>query len=158
MSVNKSRTHVLVLPEDGANRQIANGFQLAVDSRQLQVLVEAGGWMKVLDCFETDHIWEMQRSTNRFMVLLIDLDGKQERQWFALTKIPRDLAERVFVLSTSTEPEGLKNDLGSYEAIGRALAKDCRDGTELTWSHGLLQHNAEEVRRLRERVRPILFP
>lgn len=28
MSVNKERPHVLILPEDDANRQLANGFQL----------------------------------------------------------------------------------------------------------------------------------
>lgn len=42
--------------------------------------------------------------------------------------------------------------------IGLALAKDCRDGTELTWNHGLLRHNVGELNRLRIRIRPILFP
>jgi len=47
--------------------------------------------------------------------------------------------------------------LGSYETIGRALAEDCREGTDTTWEHGLLRHNSGEIGRLRERVRPILF-
>ncbi len=158
MSVNKSKAHVLVLPEDDANRQIANGFQLYVDSRQLQVLVEAGGWAKVLECFATEHIRRMERFPNRFMVLVIDLDDRGDRRSYVAAKIPIHLTHRVFILSTLTEPEKLKTDLGSYETIGFALAKDCREGTDKTWSHKLLQHNAAEVRRLNEQVRPILFP
>jgi hypothetical protein len=158
MSVNKSKPHVLVLPEDDANRQIANGFQRDVASRQLQVLVEAGGWTKVLECFVTDHSSWMERVKNRLMVLLIDLDDKENRQQSVKAKIPADLAHRVFILSTRTEPEKLRTDLGSYETIGRALAKDCREGTDKTWSHPLLRHNLDEVRRLNEQVRPILFP
>jgi hypothetical protein len=38
-----------------------------------------------------------------------------------------------------------------------ALAKDCREGTDTTWWHALLQHNASELDRLRACVRPILF-
>lgn len=53
--MNKERPHILVLPEDGANRQLANGFLLEVDlarQRQMQVLAEAGGWRHVLHLFE----------------------------------------------------------------------------------------------------------
>jgi hypothetical protein len=64
----------------------------------------------------------------------------------------------VFILGTLTEPEALKRDLGSYETIGLALAQDCRDETDTTWGHDLLRHNAGELERLRETVRPILFP
>ncbi len=41
MSVNRHLPHVFVLPEDGANRQLAKGFHLEVDwtrQRQMQVL------------------------------------------------------------------------------------------------------------------------
>jgi hypothetical protein len=158
MSVNKSKPHVLVLPEDDANRQIANGFQLEVASRQLQILVEAGGWTKVLESFATEHIRWMEQFQNRFMVLVIDLDNRDDRHSYAAAKIPAHLTDRVFILSTLTEPEKLKDDLGTYETIGLALAKDCRDGIDKTWSHKLLRHNADEVRRLNEPVRPILFP
>ena len=63
----------------------------------------------------------------------------------------------MFILSVLTEPEELKGSLGSYETIGTAMAKDCREGTDTTWGHALLRHNAGELVRLRERVRPILF-
>ena len=44
-----------------------------------------------------------------------------------------------------------------YEDIGRAMAKDCREETNTTWGHGRLRHNAGELDRLRQHVRPILF-
>jgi hypothetical protein len=60
MSVNKYTPHILVLPEDDANRQLANGFLLHPSlSTQIQVLEEVGGWSKVLDCFEKDHVKKM---------------------------------------------------------------------------------------------------
>lgn len=92
------------------------------------------------------------------MVLLIDFDGRQDRLDTAKAQIPTRLTERVFILGTLTEPEGLKRaKLGSYEAIGTTLARDCREGTETTWKHHLIRHNASELDRLREHVRPILF-
>jgi hypothetical protein len=57
-----------------------------------------------------------------------------------------------------TEPEELKATLCSYETIGMALAQDCREGTDTTWGHALLKHNTAEIERLRQHVRPILFP
>ncbi|HEX4229241.1 MAG TPA: hypothetical protein VHZ07_11265 [Bryobacteraceae bacterium] len=61
MSVNKFKPHVLILPEDDANRQLANGFLLALDpivQRNVQVLPVAGGWIEVLHCFKSDHVAE----------------------------------------------------------------------------------------------------
>jgi hypothetical protein len=75
----------------------------------------------------------------------------------AKAAIPARLTDRVFVLGVLTKPEEIKASLGSYETIGMALAKDCREGTDTIWGHALLQHNAGELVRLREHVRPILF-
>lgn len=161
MSVNRELPHVLVLPEDDANRQIANGFQLALDwqhERRLQVLAPAGGWNRVFDAFESDHIREMERNSNRFMVLLIDFDGDAGRLQRSKGRIPPHLAERVLVLGAWTEPEKLKNaGLGTYEEIGAKLANDCRDESNTIWSHELLRHNAGELNRLSAQVRSILF-
>jgi hypothetical protein len=159
MSVNKYLPHVYVLPEDDANRQLANGFVLdqALSTRSIQVLEEAGGWNEVLDHFLSDQVGAMDRYPHRSMVLLIDFDRDGDRLSYAKAKIPERLIERVYILGTWNEPEDLKVDLGSYETIGRAMAKDCREGTNATWGHHLLQHNAGELNRLRERVRPILF-
>jgi hypothetical protein len=158
--MNMERPHVLVLPEDDANRQLANGFQLchSLDTRRMQVLKEAGGWRVVLDHFENELVPGMQRNQNRFVVLLIDFDGKEDRLEMAKARIPDHLKERVFVLGAWRNPEELRRNLGSYEEIGSAMAKDCLEDEELTWSHDLLRHNAGELERLRESVRPILFP
>jgi len=146
-----------VLPEDDANRQLANGFLLELHSavlRKIQVLEEVGGWYQVLERFESDHVAGMDRYATRHMVLLIDFDRQEDRLAYAMTRIPDRLRERVFVLGVLSEPEDLRRPL---EEVGSALARDCRDGTETTWNHELLRHNAGELARLREIVRPILF-
>ncbi len=161
MSVNDDLPHVLVLPEDRANLRLANGFHLEVPwdrQRQMQVLRVAGGWNGVLSLFKLEHEVEMKRCRYRSMVLLIDFDGEEDRLTKAKAAIPEDLTDRVFVVGAWTEPEALKGALGAYEEIGRALAKDCREGTDNIWGHELLKHNASELDRLREHVRPILFP
>jgi hypothetical protein len=162
MSVNKYQPHVLVLPEDDANLQIANGFHVHVPwnrQRRMQVLPVAGGWVKVLDQFHSNHLDKMESNSGRFMVLLIDLDGIEGRFAEAKARIPADLADRVFILSALTTPEALRQaNLGPYEDIGSDMARDCREGTDNIWGHELLQHNKSELDRLRERVRPILFP
>ncbi len=161
MSVNKHLPHVFVLPEDDANRQLANGFQLEIDfarQRRMFVLPVAGGWTAVLDQFLSDEVAGMDANTTRFMVLLIDFDGRNERLEDARRRIPERLRDRVFILGAWNEPEDLKSaGLGTYETIGSGLARDCRDGSNTIWEHDLLRHNAGEVARLRERVRPILF-
>jgi hypothetical protein len=131
MSVNRYQPHVLVLPEDDANRQLANGFiqDQDVSTRRIQVLEPAGGWMRVLECFTSDHVRAMETCQLRSMVLLIDFDGKKDRMNLAKEVIPSHLTERVFVLGVLTEPEDLrKASLGSYETIGRAMAKDLPRG------------------------------
>jgi hypothetical protein len=137
MSADKHQPHVLVLPEDDANRQMARGFLLdqSVSIRRIQVLPVAGGWRKALDSFGAEHIREMDRYPNRSMVLLIDFDGHKERLTYAKTFVPDHLIDRVFVIGVWTEPEKIRADLGSYEEIGMALAKDCREETDTAWAH-----------------------
>jgi hypothetical protein len=162
MGVNRRKPHVFVLPEDDANSRLANGFHLEVDGAafwQMDVLPSAGGWTAVIDRFLSDHVQDMNRYPGRYMVLLIDFDGKQQRLNDIKARIPGHLKERVFVLGTWTEPEALKAaDLGSYEAIGKAMAQNCREGTVTIWDHALLRHNSSELDRLRQEVCPILFP
>jgi hypothetical protein len=161
VSVNNYKPHLLVLPEDDADRQLADGFHLEVDwsrQRQMQVLRVAGGWREVLKRFNEGEVQGMEKWSERFMALLIDFDRNEDRLEIAKAAVPAHLTERVFVLGARTEPEDLrKAKLGDYEAIGSALAKDCREETDSTWGHPLLQHNANELARLGEKVRPILF-
>ena len=86
---NRYPPHILVLPEDDANSQLANGFQQHLFLwNRIQVLPVAGGWTKVLDSFEKDHVREMVTYPNRTMVLLIDFDGQQERLGRAMATFP----------------------------------------------------------------------
>ena len=152
---------MLVIPEDDANRQVANGFYLALDperSRRLQVLPPAGGWQKVLETFRRDHVANMGRYPKRMVVLLVDFDGDSNRLGNFQENIPPDLADRVFVLGAFDEPENLKRGgLGTYEQIGRAMAGECRADTDGIWNHDQLRHNQRELKRLREQARTILF-
>lgn len=158
MSVNKYKPHLFVLPEDDANINLANGFHLGVDLiRQMQVLSAAGGWNAALERFKSEHVKGMDEWPERFIVLLIDFDGRENRLEIAKAAIPEHLADRVFVLGVLSRPEELKAILGAYEEIGLAMADDCRRGTDSTWGHALLKHNASELERLRVSVRSILF-
>jgi len=58
MSVNKYKPHVVVLPEDRANLQIANGFLLNPDlnERLIQVLPHVRGWQTVLNKFVDERV------------------------------------------------------------------------------------------------------
>jgi hypothetical protein len=161
MSANKYLPHVLVLPEDDANRQVANGFFLALDrssQRQFDVREVAGGWNEVLERFSNVYAAEMERVPVRFMVLLLDFDNRADRLEVAKERIPVHLRERVFILGALSEPEDLKVELGSFETIGLGMARDCREGTDSIWRHRLLRHNTPEITRLQEQVRAFLFP
>ena len=109
--------------------------------------------------FEKDHVHEMNLYPKRFMVLLIDFDRRgEERLKKAKGVIPDHLKERVFVLGPRDEPKDLTGaGLGPLETIGRELARNCRDETYTIWGHEELRHNAGELDRLRQAVRPILF-
>jgi hypothetical protein len=159
MSVNKYQPHVMVLPEDDANSQLATGFQLRLDParlRQMQVLPVAGGWIEVLDRFESDHVAEMGHNSNRLMVLLVDFDGNAGRLDQAKRRIPGHLTERVFIPGALSEPEELKARLGTYEAIGSALAQDCREETDTIW--GACSSSAQCQRACPSKRAPDLVP
>lgn len=162
MSVNKFSLHVLILPEDDANRQIANGFVLALSplgGRQVQVLPVAGGWREVLRQFSEEHVRPMEKWNERRLILVLDFDGDDQRRETVEKTIPPQIKDRVFVLGTLTEPEDLKRDgLGSYEQIGIRLCTECERASDGIWHHRLLSHNAQELKQLREDIRPILFP
>ncbi|HWZ43776.1 MAG TPA: hypothetical protein VNW97_09880 [Candidatus Saccharimonadales bacterium] len=151
MGVNRNKPHVFVLPEDDADRRVANGFRLQLAGNafwQMQVLPVAGGWNRVLTLFENDHLAPMGRFPNRFMVLLIDFDNDEARLEVAKRSVPEHLTNRVFILGSLTEPEALKPDLGSLETIGSKMAEDCRaDITDRAWGHRLLRHNSGELDR-----------
>lgn len=161
MSVNNDKPHVIVLPEDDADRQIANGFLLdpSIKLRNIQVLGPARGWGKVLDRFLDVHVAELRKWPQRHLVLLIDFDGhvdKRTEQF--ISQFPEDVRDRVFLLGTQGEPEDLKKDRGeSFENIGKKLAGECYYDETNLWNHQLLAHNAAERARLNAKVKTILF-
>ncbi len=162
MSVNKFLPYVYILPEDDADRQIANGFVLdsLVNLRAVQVLPPPGGWRKVRDEFEQIHCGLMSGNPNQHIVLLVDFDDQTvDRMKQMRAFIPKSLADRVFVIGVESEPERLKVAIGtSYEQIGQDLARECRGTTRDKWSHFLLKHNSAELDRMTPILKPILFP
>lgn len=161
MSRDKYQKQVWVLPEDDANRQIAQGFTLeaSVKARSIHVLPAAGGWSAVRNSFSCQYNDDLLKYRSCVMVLLVDFDGQGAKRLEAVLS-DRDpaLEDRVFVLGADDEPERLKVELRmTYEQIGRALAKECRDGTRTLWEHNMLAHNQGELERMMPLVKPILF-
>ena len=165
--INRYKPHLLVLPEDDANRQIANGFILNsnVNEFAIQVLPIADGWGKLVDKFKDDHVSLMRRFPRRMMVLLIDFDRQGERLSYVKSQIPEALQDRVFILGVLSEPEDLKRikkkfesiGTGKLEQIGETLANDCSNNTNELWGHDLLKHNKTELDRMILSVKPFLF-
>jgi hypothetical protein len=160
--INKYKKHILVLPEDEANIQIANGFVLHpnLNDRAIQVMPPLRGWKKVVEAFTEEYAPEMMgKYSDRMIVLLMDFDNNYEsRLSYVKDQIPEDLKARVFVLGVLSEPENLSRDINKdFEKIGEALAKDCPDKTNELWGHNLLKHNKAELDRMASSVKPFLF-
>ncbi len=160
MSVNKYKPHLYVIPEDDADRQIADGFVLhaRVASRQVQVVEPAGGWSRVLDIFKVEYLPLLQNSMTH-IVMLVDFDGSPaERRAKFEFEITEELRSRVFVVGPLDTPESLRQSIGKdYESIGKALADDCDRGTSDVWGHLQLLHNEAERVRLVGTVKQFLF-
>ncbi|NJL41272.1 MAG: hypothetical protein HC899_34565 [Leptolyngbyaceae cyanobacterium SM1_4_3] len=160
MSVNKYLPHILVLPEDEADSDIANGFLLhpQLNARSIQVLPYVGGWKVVVEKFITNFIPTMRQYPNRWFVLLIDFDREEDRLDYIKQQIPDDVKDRVFVLGALSNPEELRSSLEkSLEAIGESLSANCSDNTDGLWGHDLLRHNKTELERMISSVKPFLF-
>ena len=160
--IDRYRPHVLVLPEDDANRQMANGFVLhpGVNSRTIQILDTAGGWASVVEYVKKDgNINHLRKFEQCRVVLLLDYDNQFPGRFDSICeKIPGDLRDRVYVLGVLSEPEELKSDLKKpFEKIGNALASECCRDVQEVWQHPLLRHNHGELVRLIQDVTPFLF-
>lgn len=162
---NREVPHVLVVPEDDANRQIANGFvdHPDVSKAHIQVLQPLGGWLKVKQSLADRQLAGLRTYPNRLLVLIIDYDGIDTGTRFSDVQaaVPEEFRHRVFILGARTDPEQLKRSTPgrpSLEKIGRALAEDCLAGTQSTWSQPELDCNLGELERMRATVGPCLFP
>lgn len=160
MSINKYKPHLLILPEDDANREIANGFvnSLKINERIIQILPIADGWTKAMEKFIDDYASGMQKFPQRRIVLLINFDQRENRFDYVKKAIPTDLQDRVFILGVQSNPENLRNSTQqSFETIGETLADNCADNIDDLWGHELLQHNSDELERIRESIKSFLF-
>lgn len=159
MAVNKYKPHVLVIPEDDANRQLADAFALEVENfRNIQVLPEVGGWGHVCDKFHSEYAKSMRVYPNRYVILLLDIDDCESRRNEIMSKIPQDIKSRVLLLGVKNEPERLKSDLLCPLAqIGASLARECKDRRREIWMHDLLKDNLDGIDILGDGIRAILF-
>ncbi len=127
--MNKYAFHIYVIPEDDADRQIADGFVLhhEVTTARIQVMPLARGWRNVLKTFQDEYIQTLRNYSQAHVVMLIDFDGHVETRKAEFDQaIPDDLKARVFVLGSKNDPETLKRSLNiSFEEIGESLANDC---------------------------------
>ncbi|SRR5579871_3887704 len=159
MSINKDRPHVLILPEDERNRQLADGFYIELQSpRQFRVLGAEKGWPGVKQAFAAVHARLMETYPDRYMILLADGDGDPALLRRRLEEvIPEAVADRVFILGARGEAEDLKRAVpGRYEKIGELLAIECRTGTNQVWNNEQLRHNADELARM-QAIKELLF-
>ena len=161
MAVNKHKPHVVLVPEDDKDRQIANGFRdyFAVATNRFDIRNVAGGWSKVLDYFTSTMIFYLDRHADARVILFIDFDKQFESRLKLFTEaIPDECKGRVYVIGSFDTPEELSNATQlSAEAIGKKLAEECDSGSTELWQHDHLNHNASELERLRIDVKPILF-
>ncbi|OYW76080.1 MAG: hypothetical protein B7Z37_10400 [Verrucomicrobia bacterium 12-59-8] len=166
MSANNYLPHLLVLPEDDANRQILVGFRNhhAVNFRRMDVQNIAGGWLVAVKSVKDEHVPLMRKFPKRHVLLVIDFDGHSERRDQILSEIPAELKSRFYILSCSDEPERLLASMGvraeegsKLETLGKCLASDCDHNTNETWEHEMLAHNEAELERLKTNVKGFLF-
>ncbi len=161
MSVNKYQPHLYLIPEDDANRQIANGFVMhsKVHARQVQVVAPAGGWHRVLEVFRSEYLQLVQQNDRTHVVMVVDFDGHIDERLDGMnSQVPQAIRSRVFVVGARDTPEVLKKALNKgFEEIGRSLADDCDRNTVETWGHEHLRHNEPDRLRLVQVARPILF-
>lgn len=156
---NKYKDHLLILPEDDANKDLALGFvnSLAKGANAVQIESVAGGWSAARDRLG-GLLPSLRRFDKRRVLVLVDFDESGTRREDVLGGVPEALKHRVFVLGVWSEPEALQKALGrrAREAIGEDLARECLGASTAHWGHPLLAHNAGELARLRADVLPFL--
>ncbi len=161
MSVNVYQPHLLVIPEDEANRDIVNGFSCCVkiNHRQFWVKPPAGGWIKGRDQLYELAKGYMRRYDQSYAVLIVDFDNEKDRGSQIRDELPEEVRDRVFVIGALTDPESLKRATGlRFEELGGKIAEGCIELNDVFWrQQELLSHNLQEVCRLSGSVRELFF-
>jgi hypothetical protein len=162
---NAYQPHVMIVPEDAACRDVANGFVLRVDrDRAVQVLPPMDGWANVRDALVRD-AFRLARFPERRLVVIVDFDNDLGRAEAVMGGCPDAIKDRVYIVGARDEVEDLRSSLvaqgrldpNTLEGIGRLLAADCRHEAVVTWSHDMLGHNEAQYERMRTDLRALLF-
>jgi hypothetical protein len=160
--MNSYKPHILVLPEDEADRHLANGFFCHPDLTIQNYHIEkpSRGWNKVLAEFTENQITPMRKFEGRLLVLLIDFDKSRSRIDLFHEAIPDDLKDRVFVLGVWSQPESLAAPHGNkgLEQHGNNLADDCANNNrQRYWQTPLFKHNLVELNGRDDQLKKLLF-
>lgn len=160
MAVNDYRPHLFVIPEDDADRQFADGFEL--DSRlkplAMQVMPVEGGWKKVIEKILADYVPKVRSNLHTHVLGIIDCDEHPDRIVEQLSQFPEDVRDRIFLLGTLDDPQAFKRAVKlPFEKIGISLADECFQQEFSLWRHEHLAHIHEEIARAAATLRPILF-
>jgi hypothetical protein len=148
MSVNREKWHLLIKPEDDANRQIANGFVESLElqaQNKVQLLPPAGGWVKALEFIQCA---QLERFRQRRVLILIDFDKSLELRRKIVEKYT-SVSSRVFVVGAKPEAEDLRREMKChFEECGERIAGDCVSRECAIWKLESLDHNEDMLNRL----------
>lgn len=151
MSVNKYKHHIVIIPEDDANRQIAVGFQIACNTAQIDIRELGKGWSKTVNAFIEQQIPMMRKYDKRHVILLIDFDNQTNRLDEIQIQIPEEFKLRTFIIGSLKTPEDVRNTLQlTFEKIGQTAFLDCNNSSSSFWSNAQLLHNEAELNRLKQ--------
>ncbi len=159
MGLNKHKPGLYVIPEDDADRQIANGFleDFRVQNA-FQVMPPAQGREKVLSQIIEVYVPILQKYKQLKVIGVLDFDGRKDRYEQKLQEIPNGVRERVFLLGTLNNPEKLKASAGlHFESLGEKLAQECCDANFELWNNEQLVFLKDEVLRAKEELWTVLF-
>jgi len=140
---NNERPHVLILPEDKAFAEMANGFLLEVDNDRQARVEKFGGGKEGLRRRVIELLPSLGRYLERSLVVLFDGDRKDSPLDFWAEVQAERSATRVFFVWTRAEAEDLRREFmnagylveGNHlEGIGKVLATDCRDHSWNKWA------------------------
>jgi hypothetical protein len=158
MAVNYHRPHLVVLSEDDATRSLAVGFSDQVPG-PMEIRKPSGGWPSVLHEFEHRYLAHLKRYADAHVLMVIDFDHQfPSRLAHFQSKIPREVATRVYILGAENEAETLKAEQKMHWGpLGAKLADECRQQQHVHWICPQLAHNGPEVARLNANVRSFLI-
>lgn len=149
---NRYKWHIVVVPEDGATRQLGNGLSNAFPSiaDRIKLLREAGGW---LNAMATIKDLELDKYSNRRVLLIIDLDQDNTRLGFIRSQPEiSKFNNRIFILGSFKAVEQLKPVGGSsnLENVGQRLGENCS-----CWNDSLLIACRDDACRLKAEIENI---